>query len=260
MGPTNGKRASKCGRGVLKLTSFQPCPRPGTTFNGQAKKNEVLSTQAIQPRSSMQESRVASQENTGISKDVRLKNKQENGMLMNNKRTPNNFLSSGPTIDTGRLKDLPKVLAKYSYTANPDKPGGFEEMSMKQGDKLYFHSKHQNNPHWVLAEHLDGSSGYVPASYLMNKRLEIEEEEKQRTNNHGNGGGGGGFGTPAPGSVKQPIKSYVSAYVTKDTAQVQPINQYMCDVCDKSFNGPQPYKMHMSSKAHKEEVEYQNQR
>ena len=33
--------------------------------------------------------------------------------------------------------------------------------------------------------------------------------------------------------------------------------EFYCEICDKNLNGPQPYKMHMSSKAHREEMEYQ---
>ncbi len=64
-------------------------------------------------------------------------------------------------------KDLPKVLAKYTYTANPERPGGFDELGMKQGEKLYFHFQHKSNPHWLFAENMNGVTGYVPASYIM---------------------------------------------------------------------------------------------
>jgi len=46
-------------------------------------------------------------------------------------------------------------------------------------------------------------------------------------------------------------KPYKSAY-DKDA----PANsQYFCDVCQKQLNGPQPYAAHMSSRAHRDEVE-----
>ncbi len=73
-------------------------------------------------------------------------------------------------------KDLPKVLVKFSYKANPDRPGGFDELTIKQGEKLYFHHPHKSNPHWVLAENMDGESGYVPASYLMVSLLFIDSQ------------------------------------------------------------------------------------
>ena len=37
---------------------------------------------------------------------------------------------------------------------------------------------------------------------------------------------------------------------TKDNAS----ENFFCDVCSKKLNGPIPYKMHLNSKAHKEEV------
>ena len=52
-------------------------------------------------------------------------------------------------------------------------------------------------------------------------------------------------------------KKYVSAY-SKDRAACAEASakpQYYCDVCEKSFNGPQPYGAHMTSKAHREELE-----
>lgn len=36
-------------------------------------------------------------------------------------------------------------------------------------------------------------------------------------------------------------------------------SEYYCDICDKGFNGPKPYRAHMMSRAHKEEVEIRNE-
>ena len=60
-----------------------------------------------------------------------------------------------------------KSLVKYSYIANPEKPGGFEELTIKQGEHIYFHEAHHLNPHWVKAENQQGEVGYVPATYIM---------------------------------------------------------------------------------------------
>ena len=38
--------------------------------------------------------------------------------------------------------------------------------------------------------------------------------------------------------------------------QLAETNKWYCDVCEKDFNGPKPYKAHMASKAHREELEY----
>ena len=64
-------------------------------------------------------------------------------------------------------KSLRKVLAKYSYKANPERPGGFEELTIKQGEHIYFHEKNPNNPYWVKAENEQGEIGYVPANYIV---------------------------------------------------------------------------------------------
>ncbi|MEW8548222.1 MAG: C2H2-type zinc finger protein [Candidatus Thiodiazotropha sp.] len=52
-------------------------------------------------------------------------------------------------------------------------------------------------------------------------------------------------------------KPYKSAYAPKGgetTAQEDEENFY-CKVCEKKFNGPIPYGVHLNSKAHKEELE-----
>ena len=46
---------------------------------------------------------------------------------------------------------------------------------------------------------------------------------------------------------------YFTAYGNNTKTNSSSENFY-CDVCDKKLNGPIPYKMHLNSKAHKEEV------
>ena len=48
-------------------------------------------------------------------------------------------------------------------------------------------------------------------------------------------------------------KKYVSAY---DRGAAEDKTEYYCEVCEKNLNGPHPYRAHMTSKAHKEMVEY----
>ena len=67
----------------------------------------------------------------------------------------------------GSRKDLRMVMAKYSYKANPSRPGGFDELTIKQTEKIYFHNVHPQNPHWVKAENEEGIVGYVPANYII---------------------------------------------------------------------------------------------
>ena len=33
------------------------------------------------------------------------------------------------------------------------------------------------------------------------------------------------------------------------------VEDYFCEMCDKKFNGPKPYRAHLLSRAHKEELE-----
>lgn len=50
----------------------------------------------------------------------------------------------------------------------------------------------------------------------------------------------------------------MSSYEHKEIKEME-AKKYYCEVCDKQLNGPQPYKAHMYSKAHKEAVEYYSQ-
>ena len=60
-----------------------------------------------------------------------------------------------------------KLLAKYNYKANVDRPGGFDELSLTQGERLEFIQAHPINPFWWQARNSEEQMGYVPASYLM---------------------------------------------------------------------------------------------
>lgn len=71
-------------------------------------------------------------------------------------------------------KKLKKVLVKYSYKANQNRPGGFDELTIKQGEHIYYHEVNPNNPYWVKAENEKGEIGHVPANYIMvriNKKI-----------------------------------------------------------------------------------------
>ncbi len=101
MALTDGKqRASRCGRGVLKLTSFKPCPRPGSALaNGQTQTQSVnngnRSASNNQPSSAVQNG-VSKVVNQGVSKDIRFKNNQtnQNGM-------PVTVIKNAPARETG---------------------------------------------------------------------------------------------------------------------------------------------------------------
>jgi len=131
---------------------------------------------------------------------------------------------------------------------------------MKQGEHIYFHEIHHLNPHWVKAENQQGEVGYVPATYIMkieskpsqlpwleNKRMLREAEKEKEEKNKSLG-----FGVPAIRTL--PPKKYVSAYGTQVSDVV---SDFSCTLCGRTFNGPKPYRLHMASKAHKEEEEAQ---
>ena len=66
-------------------------------------------------------------------------------------------------------------------------------------------------------------------------------------------------GKAIPQPKQLPPKPYVSSY-ERTTGQVKSQgSSHYCEVCEKSFNGPKPYGAHMASKAHREEVEVQNE-
>ena len=75
-----------------------------------------------------------------------------------------------------RIKDLwyilalPMLMAKYSYTENTEQPGGFVELTIKQGEKLHLlQPKHfpSQNPLWWKVMNTQGQVGYVPANYCL---------------------------------------------------------------------------------------------
>eukprot|EP00112_Aurelia_sp_Birch-Aquarium-sp1_P017386 Seg402.6 transcript_id=Seg402.6/GoldUCD/mRNA.D3Y31 product="hypothetical protein" protein_id=Seg402.6/GoldUCD/D3Y31 len=219
------KRRSSCGRGVLKFKSWKPLPRPGELNQHQERETERL------PAAS----------GTYVAK-----------------------ITQPQTLNKGSRNDLRMVMAKYSYKANPERPGGFDELTIKQTEKLYFHCAHPQNPLWLKAENEEGIIGYVPANYIIeleskpsrlpwleNKRLEREAEREKQEEQSGTSG----FGQPQTGEL--PAKKYISAYDSQASAQA---SDFGCELCGKTFNGPQPYRMHMASKAHKEEVEAQKYR
>lgn len=72
-----------------------------------------------------------------------------------------------PTVPK-QTDDKPvRLLAKYSYKGNPDRPGGFDELTVTQGEKLEFCRAHPTNPHWWEAKTTNGNVGFIPATYMM---------------------------------------------------------------------------------------------
>lgn len=74
-----------------------------------------------------------------------------------------------PSLDSGSVN----LVAKYNYKSNPNRPGGFDEMSLAQGERLTFIAPHSLNPYWWQAKRENGECAYVPATYVMVKSLAI---------------------------------------------------------------------------------------
>lgn len=76
-------------------------------------------------------------------------------------------LENVPTLPPQNGDKPVRLLAKYNYKGNPSKPGGFDELTITQGEKLELCKAHPSNPHWWEAKNENGEVGFVPASYMM---------------------------------------------------------------------------------------------
>lgn len=202
-----------CGRGVLALKSWEPLRKPGESI-----------------------SKSKCQDSGDNSKN-------------SNSTQANKVFPVAPSIKDGQN---PVLLVKYNYQANPDEPGGFPEMTVKQGQKVQFVNVHPEQSLWWLVKDQIGE-GYAPASYMMvlddmpsnlpwlENKLEEKEESQPKTDAFANA----------------PVKPYVSAYGGGVSVGPNQERKYYCETCDKQLNGTKPYQAHMVSKAHKEEVEAQ---
>ncbi|XP_056005248.1 uncharacterized protein LOC130050157 [Ostrea edulis] len=145
--------------------------------------------------------------------------------------------------DTGdNFKEGESLLVKFTYNANPDTPLDEPELSVRQKDNVAFIKYYPQNKMWCKVQ-IRNTQGYVPSSYLMsvggNDRLPWLKSP------------------PEIPQEKVEYKPYKSAYARDTPKEVESVTSYRCDICSKDFNGPQPYTMHMKSKAHREEVEAQ---
>ncbi|XP_022337659.1 uncharacterized protein LOC111133499 isoform X1 [Crassostrea virginica] len=146
------------------------------------------------------------------------------------------------TDTDGVFKEGENLMVKFTYSANADTPLDEAELSIKQKDSVTFIQYYPQNKMWCKVR-LGSSEGFVPSSYLISLQgndklpwLKSPQEVPQE---------------------KVEYKPYKSAYARDTPQESAPATSYRCDVCCKDFNGPQPYAMHMKSKAHKEEVEAQ---
>jgi len=223
------------GRGILAFETFKPARRPGEST---ARKPVVTGCTDVTPAAS------------GAATEP--KASQDNN---------DNTVNQAPVAPVSDGKRPVKLLAKYNYKANENRPGGFDELSLKQGEKLEFSQAHPVNPYWWQAKNSDDQLGYVPASYVMvleekvtslpwleqKREAERKEEEEERNKNPG------AFGSAPPGTWKP----YVSAYNHNIGKTPQQARQWYCEICDKQLNGPKPYQAHIVSRAHKDELEAQ---
>ncbi|CAH1245182.1 Hypp7444 [Branchiostoma lanceolatum] len=183
----------------------------------------------------------------------------------------NNSRQAQDTRLKGNPKEQPEpnkagvtMMAKYSYKANPDQPGGFPELSVKQAQMLSLVKKHPDNEHWWEAKNEDGEVGFVPASYMMIMEqkpetlpwLQNKEPEEPKQPEVNSKVKPNVFGRPPQGSYKP----YKSAYAdVREKEKERDKQQYYCKICEKQLNGPKPYGAHMASKLHKENVELEQE-
>ncbi|XP_033119547.1 uncharacterized protein LOC117118917 isoform X2 [Anneissia japonica] len=152
-----------------------------------------------------------------------------------------------PTLST-EIDDV-QLLVKYSYQANESSPLGVPELTIQQGQKVIFVMKHSENDQWCKVRTDDGQEGFVPASYVM----ELESKPTtlpwlQKTND---------VEDQTDKITSKPFfKPYVPTYQENKYELPNDLKRFFCKICNKQLNGIKPYNAHMSSKAHKEELEY----
>ncbi|XP_038050081.1 uncharacterized protein LOC119723478 [Patiria miniata] len=253
------------GRGVLGLSSQQMTQketRPGhvqqerlnnassvsqnARSSGPSRFQDGHKQQMVRPPANRQPAAEGDRRSQNCSSDIR--NGGNNGRNTAARLPMQNGMAGD---NNSRAKTL---LAKYSYKANPESPLGFSELNIRQGQKLTLVEKHPTNEHWWKVRDETGAVGYVPANYMKIEEAKpsilpwladkVEEAEVP--------------------TEKPVFKPYVSAYNKQtenpEQSKEQEKNDYYCSICDKKLNGPKPYGAHMTSKAHKEEVEMARER
>lgn len=133
------------------------------------------------------------------------------------------------------------------------------------GQEIVLVREHPSNEHWWEVRNEDGQTGFVPASYVMIRESsstslpwlsqqvlqQAEEERKERAvrlKQVRQAADGKGFGPSPRTNVLNQAVSGIKAQSTSG-------KENYCDVCKKQLNGPIPFKAHMASKTHREEVE-----
>lgn len=221
----NGPRFTGCGRGVFGLNSWAAQRKPGnlSVMTGPVEA-------AKQPGAVGAGDQQAVQRPTETAAAVATTAKQSTDV-------------KAPSVAAAGQR----LIAKYNYTANASSPLGVNaELSLRQLDKMVMIGPHPQQQFWWMVELDGGQRGYVPANYVMpfeDKVTSLPWLANKPVE------------TVLPPVSNAPYKPYKSAYdkSAPSSSTVKP--EYFCDVCQKQLNGPQPYSAHMSSKAHREEVE-----
>ena len=137
------------------------------------------------------------------------------------------------------------------------------------GQEVVLIKEHPTNEHWWEVRNEDGLTGFVPASYVMIRNTpstslpwlsqqvlqQAEDERKERAvrlKQVQSAADGKGFG-PSPRTESTLLNQAKSGVKARSASG----KENYCDVCKREFNGPIPFKAHLASKAHREEVEAQ---
>lgn len=251
-------------RGVFGLKSWDPLPRPGepapgrdvasiaptpgrgATPVGQAPPQLQQHRPGVPAPQQPQKPQPQPDPAAGGDRGVTTQHAQQNKAKPNNK---------GPRPES-------PMVAKYSYKANPNSPLE-NELTVTQKDKLKFIEVHEMNEQWWKVQNDAGQEGYIPATYCMEIKITslpwLPPPEELPEVGAEPQGTGGVFGLPPKAAYKpyQPSYSHASLGITapKRDEPSAAVEDFACHLCDKKLNGPMPYRMHMASKAHKENVE-----
>jgi len=86
-------------------------------------------------------------------------------LLNKEEETPTGNNAFGAPEETAPNKNQ-RMMAEYSFKANLDGPLG-QELSVTEGEKLFFLCEKPGEKHWWLAQNDHGDTGYVPSSYMV---------------------------------------------------------------------------------------------
>jgi len=197
--PSEQKRGTRGrGRGVFALTSYEACLGPSTKTTGrwhcrvradefdnqqrqpgQQRDSEPLHPQQIpsQHHVRQKDHGKSQQEQHQQHHAVIQKQQQEKGpqqqqqQQQQQQRQQQQQQKQQQSVPDGpKIVSPHNLLAKYNYKANLGQPGGFSELSLKQGEKLTLVCKghaQTNNPFWWEVRNDRGEQGFVPGTFVL---------------------------------------------------------------------------------------------